>query len=272
MEEALVAALHQMTAGIYLAAAAVAGAGLALDHVRLTRISVWLLGVAALAHVLCFSVLHTLDPMPPLTDTPSAVSFMAWIGAVGFLSLLRRARLGGLVVLVAPMAFLGVFYASMRLSPVAAAAEVQGGSVPHAHVMLAGAGLAMLGLAGLAGALFLGEHRRLKRKRTLGGESSWPSLEALDGVNAVSLGVGFPLLTLGVITGVLWNQAVQQVLWTNSLHEILCVVAWAVYAVLLALRFAARHGARQCAVSAIAGFAFLFFAVLGAEFFAGYFA
>ena len=265
----MVAALHQMTAGIYLAAGVVAGAGLALDRIRLTRISVWLLGVAALAHVLCFSVLHTLDPMPPLTDTPSAVSFMAWVGTVSFLALLRRARLGGLVVLVAPMAFLGVFYASMRLSPAGAAVEAQGGSVPHAHVMLASAGLALLGLAGLAGALFLGEHRRLKRKLTLGGESSWPSLEALDGVNALSLGVGFPLLTLGVITGVMWNVAVHQVVWTNSPHAILCAVAWAIYAVLLALRFVAQQRARQCAANAIAGFAFLCFAVLGADFFAG---
>jgi ABC-type transport system involved in cytochrome c biogenesis permease subunit len=271
MEEVLVAVLHQMTAGIYLAAGAVAGAGLALDRVRLTRISVWLLGVAALAHVLCFSVLHTLEPMPPLTDTPSAVSFMAWVGTVSFLFLLRRARLAGLVVLVAPMAFLGVFYASMSLSSVVGAAEAQGGSVPHAHVMLASAGLALLGLAGLAGALFLGEHRRLKRKLTLGGESSWPSLEALDGVNALSLGVGFPLLTLGVITGILWNEAVHQVIWTNSTHEILCAVAWGVYAVLLALRFVARQGARQCAASAIAGFAFLAFAVLGAESVVGFF-
>lgn len=268
----MVAALHQMTAGIYLAAGVVAGAGLALDRVRLTRISVWLLGVAALAHVLCFSVLHTLDPMPPLTEMPSAVSFMAWVGTVSFLVLLRRARLAGLVVLVAPMAFLGVFYASMRLSPVAAAAEAQGGSVPHAHVMLASAGLAMLGLAGLAGALFLGEHRRLKRKLTLGGESSWPSLEALDGVNAVSLGVGFPLLTLGVITGVMWNVAAHQVIWTNNPHANLSAVAWAIYAVLLPLRFVAQQSARHCAASAIAGFAFLIFAVLGAEFFAGLFA
>lgn len=268
----MVAALHQMTAGIYLVAGAVAGAGLALDHVRLTRASVWLLGAAAFAHVLCFSVLHTLDPMPPLTETPSAVSFMAWVGTVAFLILLRRRRLAGLVVLVAPMAFLGVFYASMRLSPIAPPVEAQGGSVPHAHVMLASAGLAMLGLAGLAGALFVAEHRRLKRKRMLSGESSWPSLEALDRVNAVSLGVGFPLLTLGVITGVLWNEAVRHVFWTNSLHEILCALAWAIYAALLTLRFGAHQGARDCAVSAMAGFAFLFFAVLGVQFIAGFFA
>jgi len=36
-----------------------------------------------------------------------------------------------------------------------------------------------------------------------------------------------------------------------------------VYAVLVALRFAAHHGARQCAASAVGGFVVLCFAVLG---------
>jgi ABC-type transport system involved in cytochrome c biogenesis permease subunit len=67
----------------------------------------------------------------------------------------------------------------------------------------------------------------------------------------------------------MWNEAVHQVVWTNSPHEILCAIAWGVYAVLLALRFVARQSARRCAASAIAGFAFLIFAVLGAEFVAG---
>ena len=42
-----------------------------------------------------------------------------------------------------------------------------GGSWEHAHVLLASAGLAMLGIAGLAGAFFLMEHRRLKSKRPI---------------------------------------------------------------------------------------------------------
>ena len=53
------------------------------------------------------------------------------------------------------------------------------GSWPHAHVLLASAGLSLLGLAGLAGAMFLVEHRRLKRKRPIDLRMPLPSLEAL---------------------------------------------------------------------------------------------
>jgi hypothetical protein len=40
--------------------------------------------------------------------------------------------------------------------------------------------------------------------------------------------------------------------------------AWAIYLGLVALRFGGRQGARQAAASALAGFAFLLFAVVGA--------
>jgi ABC-type uncharacterized transport system permease subunit len=132
-------------------------------------------------------------------------------------------------------------------------------------VLLASAGLALLGLAGLAGVLFLAEHRRLKRKLSIGGRSILPSLEGLDRVNAFALAVGFPLLTLGLITGFLWNQAMHAMAWTGNTHEILTSLAWAVYAALVWLRFGVRQGARRTAVSAVAGFAFLCIAVLGGE-------
>ena len=44
-------------------------------------------------------------------------------------------------------------------------ATTQGsGSLPHAHVLLASAGIALLGFSGLAGSIFLVEYRSLKSK------------------------------------------------------------------------------------------------------------
>ena len=101
--------------------------------------------------------------------------------------------------------------------------------------------------------------------RSTGGgpELSLPSLEALDRINVVSLVVGFPLLSLGVVTGIVWVQTAKGVLWTASTHETWTIVAWAIYAGLVAARFFGRQGSRQAAASAVAGFAFLAFAVLG---------
>jgi ABC-type uncharacterized transport system permease subunit len=258
------ALLLQLTAVVYLAAGILAGAAWVLSHAWLSRAAVVALGVGALLHGLMFSLLHTAESPPPLTDGPTAVSFMAWVGTVAFLALLWRFRLVGLVALVAPLSFIGVFYAA--LSPAAiSSAEVGTGGLPHAHVLLASAGLALLGIAGMAGAAFLAEYRRLKRKRHLVGAPPWPSLEALDRVSALALALGFPLLTLGVVTGALWVRTLHGAPWTGSAHEAWCLLAWIVYAVLVVLRFGLGQGARRSAQSALAGFAFAGFAVIGVE-------
>lgn len=256
--------LHQLTAALYLLASLVAGVGMAVPSSRVARAAVGLLILGVVIHGITFSVLHTADPPPPLTDLPAAVSFMAWIGTIFFLALLRRAHLIHLVGWVAPVAFLGVFFSGLRLTAAGPATFGGSGSWPHAHVLLGSAGISLLGLAALAGLLFLTEHRRLKAKRPLSRRLGLPSLEALDRVNVAALAVGFPLLTLGVITGVLWVETVSGKLWTATAHETWCSIAWAVYLVLVAVRFgSAGQGGRRAAVFAVGGFAFLFFAVIG---------
>jgi len=260
-------AAHQITAALYLLAALVASLGLALPAPRLGRLSLVVLGVAAVAHAACFGLLHRGDATPALTELSVAVSFMALVGTAFYLVLAWRTRLLSLVVLVAPLAFISVFAAGIHLRVVAPAAENTGGSWEHAHVLLASAGLALLGLAGIAGLFFLAEHRRLKSKRPIHPHFRLPSIEALDRVNKAALAVGFPLLTLGVITGVFWIESQTGRVFTATPHEVWSMIAWAIYAVVVAARFATHQGARQAAASALGGFLFLFFAVIGLGFF-----
>lgn len=257
--------LQYLTAWLYLVSGLMAGAGFTLHRSTLVRAAVAVLAAGAVAHGVSFSLLHTAHPTPPLTHLPSALSFMAWVGTVGFLLLAWRARLTGLVALVAPMSCLGVVAAVLSGPASAGGASLGTGSLPHAHVLLASAGLALLGLAGLAGLLFLAEHRRLKRKRPLAGGSAWPSLEALDRAGAFAVAAGFPLLTLGVLTGALWLYSETGELYAGTAHETACWIAWAIYGVLGSQRFGARQPARRCALASIVGFVFLGFAVVGVE-------
>jgi len=175
-----------------------------------------------------------------------------------------RLRLPALAAVVGPVAFLACFSASLRLPHAAGAGSAAAsGAWPHAHVLLASAGLASLGLAALAGAFYLIEYRRLKARRVGPPRFPLPSLEALDRVNTVTLALGFPLLTLGVGTGMLWQQATTGRIWGGSLHETWTLVAWVIYAGLVGVRFVGHQGARQAAASALAGFLFLLFAVVG---------
>lgn len=262
----MVVVLEYLTAGLYLLASLAAGAGFTLARPVMLRAAVAVLAAGAVAHGAMFTMLHSAEPTPPLTHLPSALSFMAWVGTVAFLLLAWRARLAGLVALVAPMSCLGVAAAVFSTPATTAlhAGAPGAGSLPHAHVLLASAGLALLGLAGLAGLSFLVEHRRLKKKRPIAGGGR-PSLEALDRAGAFAVAAGFPLLTLGVITGSLWQRATSGAYFSGNPHETFCLIAWAVYGVLASVRFGARQPAARCALTSIAGFAFLGIAVLGVE-------
>lgn len=255
--------LHQVAAALYLAAGLGALLGIVLPSPRMVRGSAWGLALGALVHAAAFATLHRVQPTPQLTELAPALSLMAWMAVLFLLLLMWRARLAGLAALAGPVAFLAAFFAALRLPHRSDEGLTTAGSWPHAHVLLASGGLALLGLAGLAGVFFLIESRRLKSHRPLGRRVRLPTLEALDRVNVVALAVGFPLLTLGVITGMMWLEADQGRFWTGTPHETWSLVAWAIYAILVFARFGRHQGARQAAASAVAGFAFLLFAVVG---------
>ena len=256
--------LHQIAAALYLAAGIGALLGVVLGRPRMERGAAWGLALGAIIQGLAFATLHQVGKLPAITELPMVASMMAWMAVLSLLALMWRLRIPALTAVVGPVAFLAVFVAGLWLSEGGVVAPAgASASWPHVHVLLASGGLGLLGVAGVAGLFFLAEHSRLKSKRRVAGHGLLPSLEALDRVNAVSLAVGFPLLTLGVITGVFWLRASHGVAWLGTNHEVWTVVAWAIYAGLTSARFIGHQGARQAAASAVAGFAFLLFAVVG---------
>jgi ABC-type transport system involved in cytochrome c biogenesis permease subunit len=235
--------------------------GLGVRARRWLEVGFGLLLLAAGLHGLAFFELHRLEPTPALTELSLAVSLAAWLLVLSFLVLQLRLRTRGLAVLVAPAAFLGTVFAAF--SAVAPKSGETGSALwSHLHVLLASGGLALLGVAGAAGVLYLIHHRALKLHR-VGPRSALPSLENLDRANTLASALGFLLLSLGVVTGVLWVETREGRLWPGGLHANATLAVWTLYAALTAARFAAKQGARQSALGATAGFALLLAAVIG---------
>ena len=263
----MIVELWHLAAALYLAGALWLGVGALLPYGGLRPVGLLLLLAGALAQGVGFARLHTLDPTPGLTDFPAAVALMAWIAVLFCAALLKWRRLELLCAPIAVAAFGALVFASATLAPNADSVSASG-RWPHLHVILASAGLVALGIAGCAGALFLLEDRSLKRKRPLPIpqelRTRLPSLEALDRVNRVALYVGFPLLTVGIIAGMLWSQALLGRVWGGA-HATFTGIAWLVYLVLVGTRFGAGWRGRRAALGACAGFAMLALAVIGAE-------
>jgi ABC-type uncharacterized transport system permease subunit len=254
--------LHIASAALYLLASVAAVLGLGLRLRVAQRAGVWLLAAGVIAHALAFWRMHALEPTPSLTELPLAASLMAWLAALAFFFLHSRVRGLALAALIAPLAFLGAFAGAIWLPIRTGGEEQMHPLLAHLHVVLASAGFALLGVAGAAGALYLAHHRAIKAKRAAA-QSALPSLEALERANAASLAVGFTLLTLGVLTGVLWVAESEGRLWPGGIHANATLVAWALYAAIAVARFALHESARRAALQSAFGFALLVLTVVG---------
>ena len=254
---------HQAAAAVYLAAGIAALLGIVMPSSRLSRGAIGALVLGAVLQGIGFATLHRQAAPPSLTDLGSVGALVAWMAVLCLVLFAWRMRLSSLAAAIGFVAFLFVFASLASYSEGGTVSQTEAGGWSHLHVLLASGGLALLGVAGLAGCFYLLQHRRLKSKRSLGSRLPGPSLEALDQINVISLAVGFPLLTLGLITGMLWQHSVSGAFWTGSPHETWMLVAWAIYFGLVSTRFIWHQGARNAAATAVAGFAFLAFAVVG---------
>jgi ABC-type uncharacterized transport system permease subunit len=117
-------------------------------------------------------------------------------------------------------------------------------------------GIALFTLAFSSAALYLIQEHLLKQKRIDGVFRRLPPLDVLDRAEHRFLLAGFPLLTIGIITGTLWARRVEMGSQSEVLRAVLGYVTWLVIAAVLFLRAAAGWRGRRAAYGTIAGFGF----------------
>ncbi|MEM6553711.1 MAG: cytochrome c biogenesis protein CcsA [Planctomycetota bacterium] len=183
------------------------------------------------------------------------------------LYLQTRARMGGLAAFGLPiLAFVllwAVCASAWTYHPFAL--DTLGGVWRAVHLVgVYGGTLGAVGAAG-AGAMYLYVQQRLKDRSpgALRGVRGLASLESLETLIVRASGLGFVLLTLGLVTGVLVIYESDRVLavlgdpWWGSPKVWLAVGAWAVYAVLMNVRLTGELRGRRAAWLAIGGLVLL---------------
>ena len=83
-----------------------------------------------------------------------------------------------------------------------------------------------------------------------------PPLDVLDRAEHRFLLTGFPLLTIGILTGTFWARRVEAGVPSDVLRALFGYVTWLVIAGVLFLRAAAGWRGRRAAYGTIAGFVF----------------
>jgi ABC-type transport system involved in cytochrome c biogenesis permease subunit len=209
------------------------------------RVAVVLQGVALVELAMAYGRL----PLDNFFDTLNLCGFLI---ALVFLFVIWRYDFSSTAVALFPLVFLMTLVASIR-QPVASWPNVQ---VRDAwlivHIVLVLAGYAALLLTAVASVFYLMQERRLKSKKANALLEKLPPLATLDNVISVSMGIGFVLLTLGVIFAVTWASVESGTRWIGAPQIQLSLFTWLLCLVMIFLRASAGWRGRKAAVMALA--------------------
>jgi cytochrome c-type biogenesis protein CcsB len=224
------------------------------DQEQLHRISWTILLAGALFHGAAL-VMRTLNTGHlPVTTVQEALSLFAWVFVVTYLILQIWLQLRILGSFVSPLAV--VFMVSSSLSPshIMIKSEFFKSGWVIVHVASLFMANALFALAFSLGVMYLLQERHIKRKNFGFLYERLPSLERLDSIAHCCLMSGFPLMTAGLITGFAYAAVVWHSPWNWDPKEILSLVTWIIYAVLVHERLAVGWRGRRAAWLSILGF------------------
>ncbi len=201
-----------------------------------------------------------------LTTHHDTVSFFAWSMTWAFLSFRWRYQVknfGTFVSLVISALMTIAALSSQHITELPPA--LQSAWLPiHASIAILADGFLALGFC--SGLMYLLQERELKKKRFGVFYSRLPSLDALDTLIHHCLTVGFPLLTLGIITGSFWAKQAWGSYWHWDPKETWSLITWFIYAGMLHQRFIAGWRGKRAAILAIIGFISVLFTLWGVTF------
>ena len=181
------------------------------------------------------------------------MQLLAWCLILFYIAAWRWLRFPFLGLTAAPLALV-LYILSMRLSNVQnLLPEHLSGLFFGLHIWSLYLSLGLLAMAFGAGLLFVYTEGRLKKKIPLAEFTrDMPSLSTYDKVNMVAVIAGFPLYTLGLMSGFIWAPMAKQVV--ENPKVLLSLFIWVLYSVLFYQRTALGYRGRKTAVMAIAIF------------------
>jgi cytochrome c-type biogenesis protein CcsB len=218
-------------------------------------------GPAVIATMLGFAchvgsmVLRALEQQSiPLGQRYETFSMIAAVAVLAFLIVHWRYKISSLGIFAFPAIFVMTFLANMAYEPNRSLPEALQSNWIFIHTPSILLGYVALFVAFSAAVLYLVQSRALKSKQPRMFYNRLPSLEICDDLAYRSLAIGFPLMTVGILSGALWAQHEWGTSWTRDPKILLSFVTWLIYLLLIHYRLIAGWRGKKAAYLAIAGF------------------
>lgn len=199
----------------------------------------------------------------PIIYPHEATSFFAWCVVFIFFMLQLRYKVNLLASFVMPIVFMLMLSSSMLSREITPLSPVLQSHWLEIHTVLAFLGNAAFALAFGIGVMYLVQEHYVKSKNLGGLFERLPSLQALDEINYKLITIGFPLLTLAIITGALWAESAWGSYWNWDPREVWSLITWFIYASILHARLVAGWRGKRAALLSIVGFLTILIAFFG---------
>jgi ABC-type uncharacterized transport system permease subunit len=222
----------------------------------------WCAGIGALLHSAALLQTGWSLGRCPLATLPEVLSALAWAFTLAALFVWWRSRLDAVLAIELPIAFV-VLLLSRLLPRAALSAAGPPAAFVRFHLTVILFGVAALSITFVASVLYLAVDRALKAKRPIAAFRRLPSLEACDRLAYRSLGVAFALLTLGILSGAVINDAETGAPWTWRPEETLAILAWLLLGTLVLARLGWGWRGRRASLLMVLGFGLVLLRMLG---------
>ncbi|MGE5239785.1 MAG: c-type cytochrome biogenesis protein CcsB [Chloroflexota bacterium] len=203
----------------------------------------------------------------PVTNLHEASSFFSWCIVLIYFFLVRRYKIGIMSSFILPVVLVLMFSSSMLPREIRPLSPVLQSYWLGIHTSLAMFGNAAFAVAFGIGIMYLLQEHYLKSKRLTGLFKRLPSLQVLDEINYRLITIGFPLLTLAIITGALWAESAWGSYWRWDPKEVWSLITWFIYALVLHIRLTAGWRGKRAAILSTVGFITVLFTFFGVTLF-----
>ncbi len=202
----------------------------------------------------------------PLSNMYESLIFFSWTIVLIYLIIEFKYQERIIGVFVTPFAFLSIALTSIipginpKITPLVPALQSNWLTI---HVTTCFFGYASFAVSFGISILYLIQARNELMEKP----SKWfPSTKILDEINYKSVIIGFPMLTLGIITGAAWANYAWGSYWSWDPKETWSLITWFIYAAFLHARFTRDWRGRRTAILSILGFIFVLFTYFGVNY------
>lgn len=199
----------------------------------------------------------------PYTTSFEVAIFFSWVVVVVYFFTHWKYRIKDLGSFVIPLAFLILLYSTFLSEEVVQFPESQFRVLLTLHRTLSVLGFAAFALSFALGLMYIIQERQVKSKKLGIMYFRMPPLESMDQLNFKVVAIGFPLFTLGFLTGGIWiTQATNMPFFSWDLKTWPLVAGWIIYGWVFFGRFLTGLRGRRAALGSVTGFIIVMFSYL----------